>query len=222
LLAQVPAGNGNANIDPNEFYLFNGLLPIQLASFTATPLGSDRVRLEWRTLSETNNYGFEIQRKRNAETEFQTLNNSFVPGHGTTIIPHSYAFTDSTASPGRWQYRLKQIDLDGTVHYAPSVTVDVLTDVDEHSLPKEFALYQNYPNPFNPSTLVRYDIPASVHVTLKVYNLLGQEVATLVDETQRAGRYGVNWNASGFASGMYLYRLQAGSFVEVRKMAVVK
>lgn len=222
LLAQVPAGNGNANIDPNEFFLFNGLLPIQLASFTAAPLGSDRVRLDWRTLSETNNYGFEIQRKRNAEPEFQTLNNSFVPGHGTTIIPHSYAFTDSTASPGRWQYRLKQIDLDGTVHYTPSVTVDVLTDVDEHALPKEFALYQNYPNPFNPTTVVRYDIPAAVHVTLKVYNLLGQEVATLVNEQQQAGRYTVNWNASSVASGVYLYRIQAGSFGEVRKMAVIK
>ena len=127
LIAQVPAGNLDGNIDPNEFYQFDTALPIQLSSFTATPLTGGQVRLDWTTLSEMNNYGFEIQRKRNGETEFQTVPLSFVPGHGTTIDPHSYSFTDTTVAAGQWWYRLKQIDLDGTIHFGPEVTVDVLT-----------------------------------------------------------------------------------------------
>jgi hypothetical protein len=222
LVAQVPSGNADANIDANEFYQFDTALPIQLASFTATPISNDRVRLTWTTASELNNYGFEVQRKRDGEVEFRTLPHSFVPGHGTTIEPHSYSFVDSTASVGTWWFRLKQIDFDGTIHFAPEVMVETATGVDGSSLPKVFALYQNYPNPFNPTTTLRYDVPRQSHVTLKVYNVLGQEVATLVNEQQVAGSYRIEWNATGFASGIYLCRLEAESFIGIRKMAVIK
>ncbi len=222
LLAQVPIGNGNGNIESNEFYQFDTALPIQLASFTATALSGNRVRLDWTTLSELNNFGFDIQRKRNGETEFQTLPGSFVAGHGTTIEPHSYSFTDTTVTSGAWRYRLKQTDFDGTVHFGPEVVVDAVTGVLENSLPKVFALYQNYPNPFNPTTTLRYDVPTPSQVSLKVFNVLGQEVATLVNGRQEPGRYSLEWNASGVASGVYLFRLEAGSFVEIRKMAVIK
>jgi hypothetical protein len=222
LLTQAPVGNGNGNIDPNEFYQFDTALPIQLSSFIATPLTGGHVRLDWTTLSETNNYGFEIQRKRNGETEFQTVPHSFIPGHGTTIEPHSYSFTDTTAVTGQWWYRLKQIDLDGTIHYGPEVAVDVLTGVEDNALPKVFAVYQNYPNPFNPSTSFRYDVPGATYVSLKVYNVLGQEVAALVNETKSAGRYSVAWNATGVASGVYWYRLQAGDFTQTRKLILLR
>jgi hypothetical protein len=222
LIAQVPAGNPDGNIDPNEFYQFDTALPIQLSAFTATPITGGHVRLDWTTLSETNNYGFEIQRKRDGETEFQTVPRSFVPGHGTTIEPHSYSYTDTTVGAGQWWYRLKQIDLDGTIHLGPEVRVDVLTGVEENAAPTVFALYQNYPNPFNPSTLVRYDVPAATRVSLKVYNVLGQEVATLVSETKPAGRYSVEWNATGVANGVYFYHLVAGEFQSIKKMVVLK
>jgi hypothetical protein len=153
---------------------------------------------------------------------FETLPNSFVRGYGTTTEPHYYVFVDSTAGAGQWWYRLKQIDLDGTIHYGPAVTVTVLTGVGDESLPKVFALYQNYPNPFNPSTTFRYDVPSPVHVTLKVYNVLGQEVATLVNEVKPAGRYQARWNAAGRASGVYYYRMEAGDFVAVRTVLLVK
>ncbi|MBI4547327.1 MAG: T9SS type A sorting domain-containing protein [Ignavibacteriae bacterium] len=89
-------------------------------------------------------------------------------------------------------------------------------------LPKEFALHQNYPNPFNPVTVIRYQLPVQSHVTLKIYNLLGQEVRTLVDEVQEAGYKSVEWNAAGMASGVYFYRLRAGNFVDVKKLPLLK
>ena len=207
-------------VDASDF--IDPPLPIQLSGFTGTPLSNGHVRLDWTTLSEINNYGFEVQRKRLEEGNYNTLPNSFVPGHGTTNEPHTYTFTDSSATISRWNYRLKLMDLDGTVHYTDPITVNVLTAVSESPTPTEFALNQNYPNPFNPSTMVRYDVPHATHVTLEVYTMIGQRVATLVDETESAGTYGVEWNAAGMASGVYLYRLQAGSFVQVKKMAVIK
>jgi hypothetical protein len=199
-----------------------GPLPIQLAGFSGTSIGNDQVRLNWTTLSEVNNYGFEVQRRQTGGPEFQTLPNSFTPGHGTTIEPHSYSFTDPTASAGQWAYRLKQIDLDGSLHYSELVNVRVLTSVEGDAVPARFTLEQNYPNPFNPSTTIRYELPHASQVSLKVYNTLGQEVATLVNETKAAGVYTAEFDAAGLASGVYFYRMQAGTFVEVKKLVVLR
>jgi hypothetical protein len=90
------------------------------------------------------------------------------------------------------------------------------------SIPTEFSLNQNYPNPFNPSTRISYSLPASSDVTLKIFNSLGEEVATLVNQKQEAGRYELNFNSTGLASGMYLYKIQAGSFTQTKKMILMK
>ena len=199
-------------------------LPIQLASFTARAINSRTVRLDWQTLSELNNYGFEVQRSINDENNYQTIPGSFIPGHGTTTEPQSYSFRDSTASPGTWFYRLKQTDLDGTVHYTDGVRVDVLTTVAEAETPKRFFLNQNYPNPFNPETHISFELPSNSLVTLKLYNIVGQEAATLVSEPLPAGTYtfDVSIDRLKLASGSYFYRLEAGDFAQTRRMVILK
>jgi hypothetical protein len=205
-------------------------LPIQLASLSAIVVNQNEVRVDWTTLTETNNYGFEVQKSADSTNDYQTIPNSFVPGHGTTVQPHSYSYTDVTASSGFWFYRLKQIDLDGTVHYTDGVQVDVTTGVEEKPIPTVFALDQNYPNPFNPSTVIEFAIPQETHVKLEVYNMIGQRVATLADGVRPAGYYSVLFDATGLASGVYVYRFQAedpspGSgqrFVETKKLLFLK
>jgi hypothetical protein len=197
-------------------------VPIQLSRFVASLVHHRHVRLDWTTLTETNNYGFEIQRRTAGQAEFLTLPNSFIPGHGTTIVPHSYSYLDTTVLPGRVWYRLKQIDLDGSIHFTDPISIEVVTDVVRKDLPLEFALLQNHPNPFNPATEIRYQTSEVSHVTLKVYDLLGREVATLVNELQDAGDKSVQFNARNLASGMYLYTLTAGSFTATRKLVVMK
>jgi hypothetical protein len=203
-------------------------LPIQLASFTGTTVNSTTVLLRWSTLSELNNYGFFVQRRRLEEQEFTELPNSFVPGHGTTVVPQYYSYTDETALNGGWYYRLKQIDLDGTAHLSDAIRVDVVTSVPEE-VPIAFALAQNYPNPFNPTTNMRFDVPIRSVITLSVYNILGQEVATLLDgELHGPGRYEIPFNGSRLGSGVYYYRMRAASltdgkeFVQVRQMLLLK
>jgi hypothetical protein len=186
-------------------------LPVELVSFrgTATAQG---VQLTWQTASEQNNAGFEVQRRSEKASEWQVL--GFVRGAGTTAEAQSYTFLDKSAS-GKVQYRLKQIDFDGQFEYSNVIEVDA-------GLPKVFALEQNYPNPFNPSTTIRYQLPVASEVKLEVYDVLGKKIATLVNERQSAGSYQVVWNASGLSSGTYFYRLQAGTFVETKKMMLVR
>jgi hypothetical protein len=197
-------------------------LPITLSSFAATIVNQNQVRLDWTTLTETNNYGFEVQKSQGNQNNYETIPNSFIPGHGTTIEPHSYSYADNLASVGSWYYRLKQIDLDATVHFTEGIQVDVLTGVNEKPLPKEFALDQNYPNPFNPSTNIEYAVPRESRVQLVVYNVLGQQVATLVDEVKSAGYHTASFNAISFSSGLYFYRMNAGEVSILKKMMLVK
>jgi hypothetical protein len=203
---------------------YGGSLPIELASFTAATGIGGGVHIAWRTLSEINNYGFEVQRSAAAAVGFSTLPGGLVRGHGTTLSPQSYGFDDASAGPGSWYYRLKQIDLNGTIHYVEPVRVEAAAGsvVAGESAPPEFVLLQNHPNPFNPSTTIRFDLAADRDVSLKVYNALGQVVSELVSGHRPAGRYSVAWDASGFASGVYFYRLEAGSFVQTRKLIVLK
>lgn len=178
--------------------------------------------MRWGTLSEINNYGFEVQKAQNSAMNFATIPNSFVPGHGTTHEPPHYAFVDNTTQSGNWYYRLKQMDLDGTIHYTEPVQVNVLTGVEEIA-PKEFALKQNYPNPFNPTTEIKFSVEATGRATLEIYNLLGQKVATLFDDVAEAGQYHrVHVDASSFASGMYIYRLQSGNRSDLKKMLLLR
>jgi hypothetical protein len=186
-------------------------LPVELVAFTARNT-AEGVQLAWRTASEQNNAGFEVQRRSEKASEWQVL--GFVRGAGTTAEAQSYTFLDKSAS-GKVQYRLKQIDFDGQFEYSNIIEVDA-------GAPKQFALEQNYPNPFNPTTLISYQLPVASEVSLKVYDVLGKEVATLVNERQEAGTYHFNFNASSLSSGVYFYRIKAGNFVSTKKMMLVK
>ena len=198
-------------------------LPIQLASFTAVVSGQGLVRLEWVTLSEMNNYGFEVQKSVHQLSNYQTVANGFVPGHGTTLEPQHYSFTDSAAGSGVWWYRLKQIDLDGTTSYCDPARVEIMTEVKrEEEIPTVFSLAQNYPNPWNPSTTIRYGLPHDSKVELEVYNVLGQRVALIVNAQQRKGYHQVVLNSDGLASGTYFYRLHADDFVQMRKLILLR
>ncbi len=198
-------------------------LPIQLASFTARALGGGTVLLEWATISEITNYGFEIQRRGGGQTQFETLPNSFVPGHGTTVEPHSYSFVDLFPLTGEQWYRLRQIDLSGAIHFSNPISVANPTGVDVQFAPTEFHLSQNYPNPFNPSTEIKFSVDVAGRTTLKVYNILGQVVATLFDGLAESGRYyQVRLDVPHFASGTYFYRLNSGNKTEVRKMLLMR
>jgi len=139
----------------------------------------------------------------------------FVAGSGNSNSVKEYSFTDSKLSTGKLAYRLKQIDNDGTTSFSKIVEVENLQ-------PSTFDLRQNFPNPFNPSTVISYQLPVSAQVSLKVYDVLGNEVASLVNLQQEAGSYNVTLDASTLASGTYIYRLIAGDYVAVKKMAVLK
>lgn len=196
---------------------------IMLASFTAVPGAVAGVHLAWQTLSEINNSGFEVQRSPSSSGPFGTLPGAFVPGHGTTTAPQSYAYDDTTATQGLWYYRLKQIDTDGTPHYYDPVSVRIVTGIAAAGTsPGESALFQNSPNPFNPSTTIRFDLASAGEISLVVYNALGQVVSRLAGGHRPAGRYSVTWDASGSASGVYFYRLEAGSFVRTKKLLLLK
>jgi hypothetical protein len=208
------------------FFIFNyvrliltyqNVLPVELISFNAS-VANNNVHLNWSTATETNNSGFEIERLQDSKIEklkdWEKI--GFVPGFGTTTEPKSYSFVDENVTTGIYKYRLKQIDFDGSFTYSNEIEVEV------DFTPKEFVLYQNYPNPFNPKTVISYQLPVYGNVTLKVYDVLGNEVATLVNEEKPAGEYEVEFDASTLASGMYLYKLQAGGFSSIKKMVMMK
>jgi len=184
-------------------------LPIVLSSFEASVTGGGNVEILWTTISEINNYGFEVQRSIGTADTYVTVPGSFTPGHGTTLEAHSYSVTDGRPFDGIAYYRLKQIDLDSTVHFFDGVRVESATDVASDPLPVRFALHQNYPNPFNPTTTIEYTLPERSHALLTVYNALGQEVAVLLNEVLEGGHGSVEFDAETLSSGVYFYRLQA-------------
>jgi hypothetical protein len=211
-----------ASSDPNQTapvsIIGNVPLPITLASLRLSSAPGS-VTLNWSTLSEINNYGFFVQKCDDLKS-WTDVANSFLPGYGTTIEQHFYSFTDN-AQPLAKYYRLRQVDLDGTNHFSDALS-DMATSVDPTTVVKEFALYQSYPNPFNPKTVVSSQLPVGSHVRLIVYDALGREVAVLVDEERPAGSYRDTFDGSGLASGVYYYRLTAGSFTDTKKMVLMK
>jgi hypothetical protein len=190
---------------------WSDLVPVEFTSFSSSFDGYN-VILNWSTATELNNSGFEVQRAFEGK-EFATI--AFVPGHGTTTETKSYKFVDAGLSAGSYSYRLKQVDFNGTFSYSDIVNVDV-------TRPFQFELAQNYPNPFNPNTTINFSIPQSSNVTLKIFNTLGQEVATLISENMESGVHTINFDASTLNSGIYFYRLDAGQYSEVRKMTLIK
>ena len=191
------------------------IVPVELSSFTAV-VNEGIVELNWLTSTETNNRGFEVQ--RNNGGDFETI--AFIDGNGTTTDKHAYSYSDENVNAGSYNYRLKQIDFDGTIKYSNIVEVDI-------PVLKEFALDQNYPNPFNPNTKIEFRLAVDSKVNLKVFDILGQEVATLVNTNMVSGAHNVDFNASSLNSGVYFYRIEATgidgtNFLNVKKMSILK
>jgi hypothetical protein len=193
----------------------DGALPVELKSFTATTIGS-KVRLNWNTATEINNYGFEIERAKTSNYSLLLWEKiGFINGNGNSNSPKSYTFIDDNVSSEKYSYRLKQIDNDGQFEYSSPVQIDL------GSL-STFSLHQNYPNPFNPSTTIQFSLPAALNVKIIIFNLLGQEIQTLVNETKEAGIHEIIFDAQNLNSGVYLYKIEAGSYIQTRKMTLIK
>ncbi len=190
-----------------------GTLPVELSAFTAEVMQRSVV-LNWKTATEINNSGFNVERSTNGKT-FQKI--AFIRGKGTTSEKSSYSFTDNALANGSYFYRLGQVDFDGTTKYSKVIEVKV------SSAPAEFELMQNYPNPFNPSTTIKFTLEKSGVTTLKIFNTLGQEIATLFNSQADAGHvYSINFNALNLASGIYFYQLKQGSQIQTHKMLLMK
>jgi hypothetical protein len=207
-------------------YTFQSNVPVELVSFNAYVENGD-VRLTWTTSTETNNRGFWVEKSQKpAGGEVSPEGGSkvkgqkwepitFVKGEGTSTEAHSYSYVDKNVLPGRYLYRLRQEDFDGSYKYSREVIAFV-------NFTLIFSLEQNFPNPFNPTTKIRWRSPVTGRQTLKVFDVLGDEVATLVNEEKAAGTYEVNFNGGDLPSGIYLYKLQVGEYVRIRKMILLK
>ncbi|MHC1738509.1 MAG: T9SS type A sorting domain-containing protein [Ignavibacteriaceae bacterium] len=191
------------------------ILPVELTSFTAFS-GTNGVELNWKTATETNNYGFEIQKKNANVNESAFVTIAFINGAGTTADETAYYFRDKSvlSESGKFTYRLKQVDFNGQLSYSDEIEVELN--------PTEFAMFQNYPNPFNPSTNIGFQLPLQTQVSLKIYDVLGNEVETLVNEVRNAGKYTVTFNADKLSNGVYFYKLETPSFSKISKMILMK
>jgi hypothetical protein len=227
--------DGDPSTISDSTFIIIKAVPVELVEFSANAEKS-KIILSWKTASEVNNKGFEIERKvwsreygvgsnpksdlpdgkagiRNPQYELV----GFVSGAGTSVTENNYSFTDNSLKvSGSYSYRLKQIDYDGSFNYSDELTVKV------NLIPEELTLSQNYPNPFNPSTTIRYGIPTDGDVKLVMYGILGNEVAVLVNEKKEAGNYEVVFEGSDLANGIYIYMLQVGNSVQSRKMILLK
>jgi hypothetical protein len=194
--------------------LNNQPLPVQVTDLTVD-VKELNAEVHWKTQTEINNYGFEIQRRsipwttadtsvgKSEEQESQWTKVGFVQGAGTTSALRDYSYTDKYLLPGKYAYRLKQIDNNGTFEIIGGLEVQV------GSLPIKFLLAQNYPNPFNPTTKIQYDLPEESQIRLTVHNLLGQIVGVIFDGIQHAGRYEINWRPASASSGVYFLVMEA-------------
>jgi hypothetical protein len=195
----------------NGVYGDNSLtVPVELVSFTGSVNGNT-VLLNWSTATETNNRGFDIER---SSDQNNFVNIGYVKGNGTTTQKSDYSFNDNTIDFGKYYYRLKQIDFNGSFTYSPVVNVDFSN--------LSYKLSQNYPNPFNPTTSISYSIPEKSFVKLEIFNTLGQKVKTLVNGEKESGNYSINFRAENIPSGMYLYKLSTGKFSETKKILLLK
>lgn len=199
--------------------VMDAALPVELTTFTAHP-AKNTVQLKWATATEVNNYGFEVERSAvgNQQSGWEKI--AFVNGHGNSNSPKEYSFVDLSPLPGLSSYRLKQIDFDGANEYYDAVTVSL-------SASSQPELMQNNPNPFNPSTAIKFYIPENNIVSIKIYDMLGREITTLVNKATDAGYHIIYWNGKDDAgkevsSGVYLYKLTAGNFSETKKMNLLK
>jgi len=191
-------------------------LPVELSSFNAKVKGSN-VELLWKTTTEVNNHGFEVERKMNDNESAVWEKVGFVAGSGNSNSPKDYTFVDKNVTGGaKFSYRLKQIDNDGSYTYSNNVEVEVV--------PEKFELFQNYPNPFNPSTTIKFSLPQDSRIAINIYNILGEKITQLLNADYKAGYYKIQFNSTDFnlASGIYLYTIESKNFKAVKKMVLMK
>ncbi|MCH7771982.1 MAG: T9SS type A sorting domain-containing protein, partial [Bacteroidetes bacterium] len=187
-------------------------LPVELVSFNGEYVDNSII-LNWKTETELNNHGFDLERYINS---FQWEKIAFVTGNGNSSSPKFYSYTDiDITNSSVYHYRLKQIDTDGSFTYSDEILVTV-------AIPKYFFLSQNYPNPFNPITKITFSLPEDSRVRITVYNLLGEQVAELVNSEFISGSHTISFDANKFTSGIFLYRIEARNFVATKKMTLLK
>jgi hypothetical protein len=187
-------------------------LPVELTSFSAS-VTNDLVMLNWVTATEKNSYSFEVEKKQADINTWQKI--ASVKAANLSNSPRNYSYSDKNITAGKYNYRLKMVDNDGTFKYSSIVNVDI-------TAPVKFELLQNYPNPFNPSTTIRYQLPVNGYISLKVFDMLGREVASLVNEVKLAGSYEVTLNGNQLSSGVYYYQLKSNNFVQTKKLELIK
>jgi hypothetical protein len=228
LSVYLPAAPGGINTDvtdPSMFvnYLSNPL-PVELTSFNGNVSGRE-IFLSWETKTELNTKEFVITRTRlktdGSVTTWNTV--GVMRAAGNSVSPKKYSYTEKDLQAGKYQYRLKMTDNDGSFKYSSIIETEI-------ALPKEFSINQNYPNPFNPTTKIEYQLPVDAKVILEVYNITGQKIVELVNQDQSAGYYSVNFSSlsNKLASGVYIYRITASdkasgtNFSSMKKMMLLK
>jgi uncharacterized protein (TIGR03790 family) len=195
-------------------------LPIQIGSFVANYITGSNVEIEWTTISEINNYGFNVQRYNEHSGVYETL--GFIQGKGTTTEPQTYTYLDENVSTSSIQYRLEQIDNDGLIYYFGPITLSPNSMKESIALQKTFMLYPNYPNPFNPTTEIKFTLQNKGKVTLKVYNSVGQEVDELINGEINEGTHSIKFDGSNLASGIYYSVMQSDNKILTQKMILIK
>jgi len=208
------AGRASATANLGGVYEYTfSFVPVELVSFSAEVFGG-KVNLSWMTATELNNYGFQVERRNSESIEW--VNIGFVNGNGSTTETRYYSFSDNSVSVGKYFYRLKQLDFSGSFEYSNEIEATILEVLND------FTLNQNYPNPFNPSTKISFIIPQSGFTTLKVFDVLGNEIAELIEGELDEGSYELQFDASGLSSGIYFYSLTSGEFTKTMKMILSK
>jgi hypothetical protein len=207
------SGSNNVSLLLNNMDL---TLPVELTSFSSL-VKDPSVVLYWNTATELNSHKFEIERSivslKCGTSTWVSI--GIVPASGTTSSPKKYSYTDNNLQTGKYQYRLKMVDDNGTFKYSSIIEAVI-------GIPKDFNLSQNYPNPFNPSTKIEYTLPESGLVKLQIFSVTGQLVKLLVNQNQEAGYYSIDFNGTNLSSGLYIYRLSVNNKNIVRKMMLLK
>lgn len=205
--------NGGANYVAT--FTTDAGLPVELTTFTALAKEKE-LQLLWETATEVNNYGFEIERQILKQVQTDNWEKiGFIEGHGNSNSPKSYAFTDNKITAGNYQYRLKQIDIDGKFEYSNTIEVNI-------EAPNKFELSQNYPNPFNPTTNISFSLSETSNVSLTVFNVIGEKVMDLINQKMEAGKHTARFDATKFNSGIYIYKLQTEKNTMTKKMLLLK
>ena len=192
------------------FRSIDSIVPVELVLFTASSRNNS-VTLNWKTVTEVNNYGFDIERR--TKNRWEKL--AFVPGSGNSNSPKNYVYVDQNLIGGtKFEYRLKQIDANGKFEYSDIVCVEISVH--------NYVLLQNYPNPFNSITKIEFGMMEKGNVKLTLHNTLGKEIRVLINEGKEAGYHSIDFNASNLPSGVYFYRIQNGNFIDTKKMSTLK